>query len=61
MAHYRLVLEYITQLHCVCGRAFNDDGEEVAAHISSNTSWLEHDLLSDCEYNTETDTYTKNW
>ena len=61
MAHYRLVYEYTTYFHDVCGRVFNEDRKEVAAHISSNLSWLEQDLLHDCDYNPETDTYTKNW
>ena len=61
MAHYKLIHEYTTPFHDVCGRAFNEDGKVVASHISSNLSWLEHDLLRDCEYNPETDTYTKNW
>lgn len=62
MAHYRLIHEYTTpQFHNVCGRAFNEDGKEVAIHTSSNLAWLEQDLLRDCKYNPETDTYTKNW
>jgi hypothetical protein len=62
MAHYRLVHEYtILQFHDVYGRAFDEDGNEVAYHTSSNLSWLEEDLLRDCNYNPETDTYTKNW
>lgn len=61
MAHYRLVHEYTTQFHDVCGRVFNEDGKEVATHISSSLGWLEQDLLRDCGYNPETDTYIKNW
>ena len=62
MAHYRLIHEYTTpQFHNVCGRAFDEKGNEVAHHTSSNLSWLEQDLLRNCNYNPETDTYTKNW
>ena len=62
MAHYRLIYEYTTpQFHNVFGRAFDEDGNEVACHTSSNLSWLELDLLRGCNYNQETDTYTKNW
>lgn len=62
MAHYRLIYEYTTpEFHNVLGRAFNEDGKEVAVHTSSNLAWLERDLLRGCNYNPETDTYTKNW
>ncbi len=62
MAHYRLICEYITpEFHNVIGRAFDENGKEVALHVSSNLAWLKQDLLHDCNYNPETDTYTKNW
>lgn len=59
---YRLVYEFTTpEYHYVCGRAFDQDGKEVAFHTSSDLLWLEHDLLLGCKYNPEKDTYTKNW
>jgi len=61
MAHYRLVYEYTTPFLNVYGRAFNEDGKTVTSAVSSNLGWLERDLLRGCNYNPETDTYTKNW
>lgn len=62
MAHYILKYEYSTpEFHNVCGRAFDELGNEVAFHTSSNLFWLEEDLLRGCNYNPEIDTYTKNW
>ena len=57
---YNLVLTGIYE-YGAAGTAYNEDGNVVARHFSSNLGWLEIDLLRDCNYDDKKDTYTKDW
>jgi hypothetical protein len=58
---YRLVCVEIFRNGDVAGVVYDENDNVIAQHISSSLSWLEFDLLRDCNYDDIKDTYTKNW
>ncbi len=57
MANYILKVIAKTE-YGIAGMAFDENGKELASHISSDVLWLENDLLHDISFNPINDTYT---
>lgn len=77
MSHYKLVadlsscedkkkihngfVDHVEDGGWVNGAIYDENGEKRGSHTSSTLSWLEHDLLSQVNFDEEKDTYEKNW
>lgn len=45
----------------VFGKVCDELGNELSHHWSTTLSWLESDLLESVKFDSNKDTYTKNW
>ena len=77
MAHYKLVADianaenqerlnngFVDQVEdggWVYGVILDENGVCVGGHTSSTLQWLESDLLRQVDFDSEKDTYEKNW
>ena len=43
------------------GEIYDSEGNLRGWHDSTTLDWLEHDLLREVPYNSDMDTYEKNW